>query len=556
MAYDGGTTRTVELTSSLGPGSVAWPPPGDLARLRAYTRYRRLHEGDHKRVYVTEGKYNYDTDREYIAVNVCAEITDLVVDRLFGETVKVRAAVTAGGDGAVVGGAALPRGPVVPMATADDNGNGGPGSNPAPPTANDTAQAWIEHLSEISTCDTMFVEMGRGVSYRGDGGLKIRYDSKRQDVLISPVSSALMFVTTADGDVETITSITIAYTRPNPQKPKETLLFQEIHTRGRIDYTLHRVKASPSGGGYRYRPDTDRVPLDTLPELAALAATLDEDDGQDTGVDELLIVPIAMGGSDESGVWGRSDYADVEDLQGELNNRVTQAGGIQDKHSDPWMYGPPAFLTEEQKLDPRYRYFSVSNNEQVPGYITWDANLEHAETSINRLMTQMLFVAGLSPESFGLGEGSAESGRALKLRQHRTASSVRMRQRIYDRAIRTAVSVASKLANSPAAPDLALRPPEMEPEDVTLEWNDGLPNDAMESVEIAGAALTMGIMSLEHAVRMAQPELSDDEVALEIDAITSEKPAAPNPGRVGLGADFEPVSPTQTASTGVNTTTE
>lgn len=513
-------------SSGAASGMIAWPPPGDLPRLRAYDRNRLLHDGDHKTVYVTGGKYRYDTDREYVAVNICGEITDLIVDRLFGETVQLRATSPAAlGDGEPNEGASGEGG------FAD----GSTGETPVPRiedgqgSGGDGAQAWIDHLAEVSQLDTMLVELGRGVSYRGDGAIKVRYDADREDVLLSSVSSALLFTETAPGDVTTITAITIAYTVPHPQQPKTTLLFQERHTRGRIVYSLHIVQKSRSGGGYRYRPDADRVPLETLPELADLAARLDEDGGQDTGVDELLIIPIAMGGSDESGVWGRSDYADIDDMQGELNNRVTQIAGIQDKHSDPWMYGPPMFLTEDQKLDPRYKYFSVDRQEQAPGYITWEAQLQHAETAIARLKADMLFTAGLSPESFGLGEGAAESGRALKLRQHRTASAVRMRQRVYDRALRQAASVASKLANSDAIDGQVWdgRPiPELEPGEIAIGWNDGLPNDETEAIERAGTALTMGVMSLARAVRTAQPDLSDAEVAAEIEAIRAQKESA------------------------------
>lgn len=545
MATDGMRAIDDGLTGALGPGTVEWPPLGDRARLRAYDRYRRLHDGDHERVYVAEGRYSYDRDREYVTVNICGEITDLIVDRLFGETIELRAATTgtAGATGTAEGAGGTTATTGNGDGNGDDNGDGMAQAGVTGETV--TAEtAWLQHEAEISQLDTMLVELGRGVSYRGDGALKVRYDSRREDVLISPVSSALLFAETAEGDVKHITRITIAYTRPDPANPKQLLLFQEIHSRGRIDYTLHRIKPNPSGG-YRYRPDADRIPLETLPDLAELAATLDANDGQDTGIDELLVVPIAMGGSDESGVWGRSDYADIDAMQGELNNRVTQIAGIQDKHADPWMYGPPMFLNEDQKLDPRYRYLAVDQREQAPGYISWDAQLQHAETAINRLKADMLFTAGLSPESFGLGEGAAESGRALKLRQHRTASAVRMRQRVYDRAIRQALSLASKLANSPVMRDRTVwdgRPiPILEPEQIAIGWNDGLPNDETEAIERGGTGLAMGVMSLERAVRTAQPELTDVEVAAEIDAIRSQ---TQDKGRVSFSAPaIEPVAP-------------
>ena len=500
-----------------GSYTVAWPPKADRPRLARYNRYRALYEGAHELVYVQSGEYDYQYDREYVTVNICGEITDLLVDRLFGEGLDV----------------------IIPGSESVEDENGAlSDENPA--------EAWLEELAFNSDFERMLCELATGVSFRGDGALKIRYDADSQQISISPVPPSIVFVETRPDDAKQIERIIIAYVRHD--EANDPYLFQEIHTRGRISYRLHRIHGH-LGSEYGYTPDRDRVPLATIPDLEELAAGLDENEEIETGIDRLLVVPIALGGYDEGGVWGRSDYADVDSLQGELNNRCTHLAEILDKHSDPWMYGPPLFLNEDQQLDPKNRYFAVSHAEQAPGYITWDGQMAAASEEIARIKAEMLFTAGLSPESFGLGEGGgAESGRALKLRQHRTAAAVQGRERSYDRSLREAISIASHLANSSEIGPLAMtRPPRLEPHEIILGWHDGLPNDTTEEIEQVGMEVSFQILSRQTAIEQRHPEWDQERVEEELDRIAAERGSSvPAPGAFGstpislsLGGDDE-----------------
>ncbi|MFW6156805.1 MAG: phage portal protein [Armatimonadota bacterium] len=476
--------------------STQWPPPGDKERLARYSTFRRLYEGDHETVYVTDGRYSYDQERDYVTVNVCGEITDLLVDRLFGETLQIS-------------------GP------ADD----------------DDAAEWLAHLHAANDFANLWVDLGTGTSYRGDGALEIYYDGEQQDVRMRAISPSIVFVETVNDDTDRIARIIIGYIRWNDAK---AYLYQEIHEPGLISYRLYELHGDLRGN-YGYTPERDRQPLDTIEDLADLP------DEEETGIDEMLIVPIGLGGHDESGIWGRSDYADVMNLQGELNNRATQSAEVLDKHGDPWMYGPDLFLDEEQRLDPQHRYLSVDNQEQVPGYLTWDGELGPAETEIQRIINHMLFTAGLSPESFGMDDGGgAESGRALKLRQHRTASAVRMRHRVYGTAIRRGISVASKLANSTAVGPVwdGRVPPVLEPQDIALGWQDGLPDDETQQIEQAGMEVSYQILSRRTAIEQRHPDWDEDRVQEELDRIAEDRGTVPAPGgtgRLGLNSGLENV---------------
>ena len=529
-------------TDTIAPGMRVWPPAGEAERLERYTRCQRLYEGKHERVYVgrQKGQYTYDWKRPYISVNLCGEITDLMVDRLFGEMPRITAPPMA--TAALLGSSAAPRGA---MATATEDGigqtatttagegmDGGRIRRSAPPDGEaggvgetrSPVDEWIDRLVTRSKLHSLLIKVATGTSYRGDGALRVRWEEKR-GVTITSVSPRYLFLDTAADDTDTIIQATIGYIR---WQEKEPFLFLEIHTPGHIAYELYRLHTSSGSSNYSYDPSDDRVALATFEDLAEYP------DEQETGIDDLLIIPIALGADDEGGVHGRSDYADIDGLQGELNNRVTQRSEVLDKVADPWMFGPPSIPDENGKIKQGERYIQLEQGESAPGYLIWDSAMQAVKEEIADLISEIILTAGLSPESFQLsGEGAAESGRALKLRQFRTASAVQMRQIVYGEALPQTVSVASKLAANHGEPGAVA----LEPEDVLIVWQDSMPADQFELVQTASIEVDSGLASRRTSIRRLHPEMTDAEIDEEMAEIDSERraaePAAPS---IGLGA--------------------
>lgn len=478
--------------------STPWPPPADRPRLARYRRHQLIYEGEHEQVYVGEGlgdehgTYRYDEHRPYLIDNLSGQITKLFGDRLFGEGLRLKG-----------------------------------------PAENAEADSWLIHLAEASRFGALWPRLARAVSYRGDGWLKPIYDADMQDVIVVSVAPSITFVDTRSDDGSEIEQVTIAYVRWGEAKP---YLFQEIHTRGEIAYRLYELYGN-LGGEYGYTPDRDRVDLATLEDLAELP------DEQETGIDELLMVHIGMGGSDDSGPWGVSDYVDIDSMQGELNNRWTQRGEVLDKHADPPVFGSPELLDEDGEVDIAGKFFPVPPGESPPGYVTWDGHLGPSENEISDLRLSMMRNAGASPESLMDSGGGAESGRALKLRQGRTGSSVRDRQQVYGPAIQKACSLASRLANSPVVGDMRYEGtiPELAPSEINLGWGDGLPDDTMQEIEEAGAEIQFGILSPETAIEQRHPDWDEERVQEELSRIAANRPGAvPAPG-LNLGSEIKQI---------------
>ena len=520
----GAAQRVVNAWSAPGGERRRWPPPEDEQRLADYQTYRNLHRGEHETVYVTDGGYSYDDERPYVTVNMAGEITDLMVDRLFGNMPKITAGKgqRAKGKGDNGGQGAKGKGQ---GGTANGNGNGEGAEHEVDPVAD-----WIDGLITRSNLHSLLIRLATGTSYRGDGALKVRGD-KRRGTTITAISPSYLFLTTDPDDTDTITEATIGYLR---WREKQAYLFQEIHTPGLIEWALYELRSAGASGTYSYHPEDDRVELNTLDELAGWP------DAQATGIDEILIVPIALGGDDEGGIYGRSDYADIIGLQGELNNRVTQEAEILDKHADPFMYGPPSLLNEKGVIDNRNRYVNVNPGEPEPGYLVWDGQLLAVNQQIVRLIQHIVLTAGLSPESFQMDQqGGAESGRALRMRQHRTADAVEMRQIVYGEALARAMSIASKLDRGA---------PALEPQEINIEWADGLPTDPVEEIEGTSIEVQSQLLSRRTAIQSLHPQWSEERVEEELEEIQGERGASAT--RIGLGAGIEPVTAETTVASG------
>ena len=221
---------------------------------------------------------------------------------------------------------------------------------------------------------------------------------------------------------------------------------------------------------------------------------------QETGVDEFLVVPVNNIVTTDR-VTGLDDYSDLDGIIQELETRAAQISRILDKHADPSMYGPDSAAT----VDPltgkaTYRaggkYYPVMPDEDPPGYITWDGQLEAAFKQMDLLMEQLYAISETSPAAFGqLKAGLAESGSALRrlmLAPLAKVNRIRMR---FDPALKDALYLASALEVAQRRTGAVLL------ESIRVDWQDGLPADEIEQTTIETQRKTAGLTSTESSLK-------------------------------------------------------
>lgn len=305
------------------------------------------------------------------------------------------------------------------------------------------------------------------MSRYGHAVLKLRHDGIRPIVEVIPPS--LWYPILNPKNQAEIVAHVIAYTDPN-----KTTLYAEIHEAGRITYLEAALK-----DGIIRPPVSQRFEL--------------------TPVNEPLILFVPNLPTSDNPL-GRDDYQDIDPLLQEINLRLSQISRILDMHADPHLAGPMSAM-EFDEATGQYifrtsgsRYFPLQPGDPEPKYITWDGQLSAAYEELDRLMELLYLVSETSPAAFGqLKAGLAESGSALK---RLLLAPLRKAQRIASHlnpVLRKALILASQLdASVRGTPVLS---------DVHIEFQDGLPNDEREDVEVVTKLYQAKLISAESALR-------------------------------------------------------
>jgi len=474
---------------TLSSSARFWPPPEHRERLNWYRCAYLLFKGRHEQVY---DPFRKGDQRPYVAVNLLGSVSRLCARRLFGE-------------------------PAAYEATAEEGQDAG-------------QQDLLDFLVKKARFDRLNLRQAQTASYCGDTVYKVRYDAEDDRVVIEGVNPAFFFPTFADGDQLAITEAAICWVVWSADR-KQQWLRKELHAPGSVRNELWSLKKRIGANDEDFVLG-DQVPFSQVETLANLPEQVA------TGVDELLVVHIPNAQVAEDGIWGLSDYEPVFGLQGELNNRATRLAETLDLHAAPRMYGNDAYLNEAGDFaEQENRFLIVRAGEDPPGYLVWDASLAVVKQELDDLRLDILRGVGVSPESFGLGQaGGAESGRAIKLRQTETTSTVQAKGALFDDGLRQVLSLAMKLyavqvqdksEGGDAAP--------LEADDIEVKRSDGLPEDPMDDATLFETLMQPTALKPEVAASMAFGW--SEEEALE--KIKEPPPPAPPPQ---AGIPFTPLA--------------
>jgi hypothetical protein len=239
--------------------------------------------------------------------------------------------------------------------------------------------------------------------------------------------------------------------------------------------------------------------------------------------------------------WGESDYAPMRDMAEEIMVRFSMLADVLNKHAYPKMVVPSELtekITSATREDlarggfPREIVDVVSGMDKndlsalvdifgtdpdtdrgtLPRYVTWDASLASAYQELDKAFEFLLMVTCLPPEAFGLAKyGISESGRALKFRNTRALAETNKKRLFMLAPLKRIIRAALAFAGAQVALS-----------DISIITEDGLPFDSIDATAVAVQQKAAGIASLQTAIRMINPDLSNDAVEEEIARITAE----------------------------------
>ncbi len=467
---------------------LQWPPEEHQPRLRRYARNYQLYTGNHEQVFVggykDEGdvfRYAYDNTVEYLAVNFLGRLTKLLSSRLFGEGVQITG-----------------------------------------PEGDEATQAFLDDLYRDEQLQHRLILASRGASYRGDALFKVWYSAEQRRIRISTVLPSIWFPEVGGIDRDEIIAHTIGQIIADPNGDDDTYyLWLERHEKrdGTVWITNRVFRAEKDGDTYRYHPDK-QIPPETWSKWPVFEGVLPE---VNTQIDEFLLIHVPNVQTEERGIWGASDYDELLTLQGELNNRMTQREDVLDKHVDPIMVLPAGALAidPDRPGDPPsvnmddIRAVEMAADGKVPvGRVTWDAQLGPSENELRDLVDNIAAVAGVDVQSLRPMEGMGPtSGKALRLGQMNTQTTVAEKRLTAGPKIAQTMSVATKLANVPGVQLDGEKPAPLEQSQIATKFSDGLPQDEQEDAQYQADRLASGtqhpvdaIMALDGLTRDAAEE--------------------------------------------------
>jgi len=154
-----------------------------------------------------------------------------------------------------------------------------------------------------------------------------------------------------------------------------------------------------------------------------------------------------------------------------------------DKHADPSVSGPSSALVQ----DPASGEWSLvmgnyfrrdSADDPEPKYITWDGQLEASFKQIELLVNNLYVISEMSSTLLGVEdkENSNMSGRALKFKMISPLAKIKRLTMFLTPKIKKLYKLLSEYGGE------AIK--NLNDADISIYWQDGLPNDQLEEAEI------------------------------------------------------------------------
>ena len=248
-----------------------------------------------------------------------------------------------------------------------------------------------------------------------------------------------------------------------------------VHQPGKIRHLIFLI--SPGAGLTKSEKKlSGPLPIGDFPAYSDLE--VDADGYQYPPVEDMLVVAVNNKLSSER-YYGRSDYKPsiislIESLELLFAQRaevlakftsptpvVPESATVFDHSKEEWVYKPgQAIITKP--------------GDPSPSLMVWQAELGAVDRAIEQSMDQLLQMLQLSRVLLaGQGQGTAESGTALRIRLIPTLSKVSKYARAAEKAIPAVLHLWSQL-----------HLPEIPIEEIEVKLKDGIPDDPMETANI------------------------------------------------------------------------
>lgn len=252
-----------------------------------------------------------------------------------------------------------------------------------------------------------------------------------------------------------------------------------------------------------------------------------------TGLDDFAVIHIPNVTTSDR-IYGLDDYTDLYSIVSEIEVRLAQIAKVLDRHTEPTMQGPSCALKEDGHggyIFPAGNFVTnmdEAGNTASVSYLTWDAHLEANFKHIEQLFNALYSISEMGSALFGgtsLKTGTIPSGSALRRLMISPLAKVNRVRSHFDPALKKAICLCSQLGGD------GIR----QIDDVSITWQDGLPNDQKEEAEIINLRLA-GKQSMSTKRALVQFDGMNETQANNEVALIEDEEAEANPIQTFLAA--------------------
>jgi hypothetical protein len=238
---------------------------------------------------------------------------------------------------------------------------------------------------------------------------------------------------------------------------------------------------------------------------------------------EFLVIPISNLQTTSDVLYGEDDYTPLDSIIKRMESTLTRIGRILDVHSDPILAIPEGIgrkdpATGEMVYDSKKRIMEMNDSTMKPSYIEWGGQLTAAFQYIDWLLNKAYFISETCPQAFGQDLGGGKlSGTALRLMMLAPLKRVERFKLSLDPATKQVIKVLALIKKIDVGT-------------IKINWEDGLPKDGLESMQIEVQGVTNGLSSRESSMGRLYG-YNTDQIKIEMDKMAGN----PHPNMQPLG---------------------
>jgi hypothetical protein len=346
-------------------------------------------------------------------------------------------------------------------------------------------EASLEEVIEQTELNEKLLSLVYDVSRFGDGTvrLKINKNSEKDFIVFSP---SMWFPIVSQEDARDVQCHVIAWAEcvnPNAKEgeiPKYVVKAQ-VHEKGR--YTPYTFAVKDAKVNKQANTFIGINGLNITLDSYVLGQCIESGKPVKTGFNDFAIIPFHNTRTSKS-LFGINDYDKITPIIAELQVRYSLESLILDKHSAPTISAPFKSLNQTESGEwmlPTGGVIATEPGDQPPAYMIWDASLQANHTEIERLEKHLYSLSEMGAIANDDAFGASQGFEALETRMTNARLKARRMSSALTRPLKKLVSALSGI----------------DAKNISICWNDGLPNNEYRETDIATKKLQSGLFDEE-----------------------------------------------------------